>query len=186
MVEPPVAAALALVLAAGCNAEDAPEPEPEPRDVETQLVSVIDPSAWALAADDDDPLPEHRPATVVCSPRPWHAVGEGIEVDTGTCNYVHLATPLTRDIDRGTPMDVSVWWSTLAATEPARGHLALFIGGQLAWETHVDIPGPADAHTFEFPAPFSARAGEDVTFHLHNHGFNTWTLQRFAVLEPIP
>lgn len=186
MVEPPVAVALAVALAAGCNADDAPEPESHERDVETRVVSLIDPSAWAVAADEDDPLPDHRPDELVCSPQPWHAVGEGIEVDTGICNYIHLTTPLTRDLEKGDPLEVSAWWSTLASTEPAQGHLALFIGGQLAWETHVDIPGPADARTFEFPAAFSAREGEDVTFHLHNHGFNTWTLQRFAVLEQSP
>ena len=80
---------------------------------------------------------------------------------------------------------VDVRWSTLASVDPAAGHLALTVGGQLLWQTQVEIPGPADTHQFAFPAPFSALTGEDVVFHLHNHRFNTWTLARVASLSPV-
>lgn len=145
--------------------------------------ALTDATAWRHGSAEDDPLPAHRPSPLVCSPRPWHAVAEGIEADTSECNYVHLTTELVADVGLGDPIAVGVWWNALASVEPAEGHLALFLGGQRIWETHVEIPGPADSRRFEIPAPFAAYAGEDVTFHLHNHGFNTWTLARFAVLN---
>ncbi|MEM6989051.1 MAG: hypothetical protein AAF721_01095 [Myxococcota bacterium] len=156
---------------------------PQTSEVTPRWHTLTNPAAWRVAEADDDPLEEHRPSPLVCSPQPWHAVAQGIEADTSECNYVHLTTPLTADIDEGDPIAVDVWWNALASVAPAEGHLALFIGGQAVWETHVEIPGPADAQQFEFPSPFSAFVGEDVTFHLHNHGFNTWTLARFAVLN---
>ncbi len=164
--------------------ESAPVQTSEPR-----WTTLVDPSAWHTTNPADDPLDAHRPAELVCSPKPWHVVGHGTEADTGECNYISLDTALLSDIDAGQTIGIDVWWNSLASTEPAQGHLALFIGGQLLWETFVDIPGPADAQRFEFPAPFTARAGEDVTFHLHNHGFNTWTLASFAALDtltPLP
>jgi hypothetical protein len=169
------------LLLLGCTASEPDDGVTSLRD-DTYWVSLAAPDGWIVATDDDDPLPEHRPEPVVCSPHPWHVVGEGIEADTTECNYVSLTTPLTHDIEAGQPIAVDVWWSTLASVEPATGHLALFVGGQRLWETEVQIPGPADVRQFEFASPFSATAGEDVVFHLHNHGFNTWTLARFATL----
>ncbi len=175
--------AWALVLL-GCAAPDPDDDAGFARE-DTHWVSLAAPDRWAVAADEDDPVAEHRPETVVCSPQPWHAVGEGIEVDTTECNYVSLTGPLMHDIEAGEPIGVDMWWSTLASVEPATGHLALFVGGQRLWETEVEIPGPADARRFEFPSPLSAFAGEDVVFHLHNHGFNTWTLARLATLTSL-
>lgn len=173
---------IALLATAACGETSQPSPATEERrePVERALVHA---SQWALAAEEDDPLPEHRPSHVECSPQPWHLVADAIEIDTGQCNYVTLVAPLRAPIDEGETLAVDLWWSTLASVEPAHGHIALLVGGQLAWETEVEIPGPADVRHFEIPASFDAWPGEDVTFHLHNHGFNTWTLGRFAVLD---
>lgn len=172
-----------LVALLGCDTPG-PSPEGEPHHSEVEIwQDLTDPTAWTHADDDDDPLPEHQPETRVCSPQPWHAVGRGIEADTGQCNYLSLTTALGHGFAKGDTIEIDVWWNALASVDPAQGHLALFVGGQPLWETHVDIPGPADSRSFEFTAAFDAAVGEDVLFHLHNHGFNTWTLARLAVLD---
>jgi len=174
--------ALALFVMGCAELPDEPEGEPE---VSQYWAGLTNPSGWTLAAEEEDPLPEHRPESVMCSPHPWHVVGEGIEADTGQCNYITLTTPLVGGFEAGDRIVVRTWWASLASTEPATGHLALFVGGQPLWETTVAIPGPADSRRFEFAAPFGAYADEDVTFHLHNHGFNTWTLADFSALRTL-
>lgn len=180
---PARAASLALGLLVSACADSAADPVGEPGVSSLRWAPMTDPSGWSLVGEEEDPIPEHRPEQVACSPHPWHVVGQGIEADTGQCNYITLSTPLVGGFEVGDPLRVETWWAPLASVERARGHLALFVGGQLLWETTVDIPGPSDARLFEFDAPFSAQPDEDVVFHLHNHGFNTWNLADFSALR---
>ena len=99
-----------------------------------------------------------------------------LEVSTQTCNYLSLEQPLAAGLDEGDRVRVTLWWAALLAPEPAAGHLALLIEGELLWDTWIEIPAKADARTIEFTSPITAEPGARVTFHLHNHGQNTWTL----------
>ncbi|NJK32711.1 MAG: hypothetical protein HC927_10030, partial [Deltaproteobacteria bacterium] len=76
------------------------------------------------------------------------------------------------------------WWGTLISGTPAEGHLALFVDGELLWETHVAIPGKADAYRVVIDSPLAAPAGAEVIFHLHNHGYNSWNFAGVELLDP--
>jgi hypothetical protein len=71
-----------------------------------------------------------------------------------------------------------LWHSALVSDPPAEAHLALQIGDDLLYERVVPVPSEAAAYTDSVEVPFRADAGEIVTFHLHNHGANTWNLLR--------
>lgn len=147
---------------------DATEPD-EP-------IELLDASAWVETPAELDPLAEHRPAEVVC-PSAARSLEFGLlEVDTGACNYLSLSQPLAHAIAPGDRLRVTVWWQTLAAEEAATGHLALAGEAGLLWQLDVEIPGPADLRELEFESPIALAAGETLTFHLHNHGYNSWTL----------
>jgi hypothetical protein len=178
MLRPP--AILALLLLGACDpgeseAEDAGEP--------SEAIDLVDPTAWLATASDQDPLPDHRPESVIC-PLAAFALEFGVlEVDTGQCNYLSVSQPLAHAIAPGDPLRVTVWWQTLIAGEPAEGHLALLIDDELLWETHVAIPGEAELRRIEFESPIAAEAGETLTFHLHNHGYNSWTFGSLELLD---
>lgn len=169
---------LISTLISGCEPEPAPgcERDDEPR----ALVSAQD---WTETAIEHDPLTDHRPTPTICPASAWGEELDVLEVSTGECNYLSVEQPLAEAIARGDRLRVQVWWHSLIASEPASGHLALLIDGQMIWEEHVAIPGPAQARTIDFASPVTAEAGAILTFHLHNHGANNWTFAGIVRLE---
>jgi hypothetical protein len=169
---------LILTLISGCDPEPASscDPDPEPR----PLVFAQD---WTATAIDDDPLAEHRPATTICPVSAWGEELGVLEVSTGECNYLSVEQPLAEALAIGDPLRVQVWWQALIASEPATAHLALLIDGQPIWDEHVAIPGAAQARSIEFESPIAAEPGAIVTFHLHNHGANSWTLAELVRID---
>lgn len=169
-------AALILTLVTGCDPEPAPECEPvefEPR----PLVSAHD---WTATAIEDDPLADHRPASMICPTSAWGEELGVLEVSTGECNYLSVEQPLAEAIALGDPLRVQIWWQPLIADAPATAHLALLIDGVPIWDQQVAIPGSAEARSIELDSPIAAEAGATVTFHLHNHGANSWSLAELA------
>jgi hypothetical protein len=147
--------------------------------------SVVDHDAWTPLAGGEDPLSAHRPPVVHCE-RPFAREGSAIEIDTGACNYVSLTQPLAEALERDQPLALRIWWARLNSTEPAEGHIAVLLDGELLWDEWVPIPGPSGVRSLELTSPIDAPAGTEVVFHLHNHGVNTWKLERFEALDEEP
>lgn len=162
----------------GCASPADPDPDPS-------WVPLVLAESWQTAPAGADPLAHHAGAdAIVCGAGDWHAELDGLEIETTRCNYASLEQPLLVDLDRGDELRVRVWWQALVSPEPVEGHLALLVGGELVWEQHAAIPGPAAAHEVTLASPVSAPAGTTVTFHLHNHGSNTWNLNELALQAP--
>ncbi len=153
-------------------------------DEPAEPIDLFDPSAWLATPSELDPLADHRPDPVICPTAAYGLEFGVLEVDTGQCNYLSVSQPLAHAIAAGDRLRVTVWWQTLIADPPAEGHLALLVDEQLLWETHVAIPGKADLQQIEFNSPIAAEAGDSLTFHLHNHGYNSWTLGGLELLDP--
>lgn len=171
---------LILTLVSGCDLDDPPTPTCE-RHAEIQpLVFAED---WTATAAADDPLADHRPEPMICPSAAWGEELGVLEVSTGGCNYLSVEQPLAEPIAIGDPLRLQIWWQPLIAAAPAIGHLALLIDGELIWEAEVAIPGAADARSITFASPIAAEPGATVTFHLHNHGANSWTLAELARLD---
>jgi hypothetical protein len=171
-------AALVLTLIAACD----PQLDDEGCDrfAERVITPLVFAEDWTATALDEDPLAEHQPAQTICPVSAWGDEFGTLEVSTGECNYLSVEQPLAEGIEIGDELRVQVWWQSLISSEPATGHLALLIDGELLWETHVAIPGASDARSIAFASPIAAEPGAIVTFHLHNHGANSWTLAELA------
>lgn len=175
---------LGLVVTLACDSETL-EPlvcDELSRNTDDEWQPLAHASDWTQSPADADPLPEHRPEVVTCVG--WGDEFDALEISTATCNYASLEQPLAESIALGDPLHLELWWSGLLAPEPAAAHLALLVDGALLWETHVEIPGPAEARTIDFDSPIAAEAGATLTFHLHNHGQNSWTLGAFERRSP--
>jgi len=132
-------------------------------------------SAWVDADMALDPLPEHRPAEIVCEPLSVIPQYGFLDVSTDACNYVLVTQPLGADIAPGEAVLIESGHLTLFAPEgPASGHMALSIAGELVWERIVPIPSEAEVYTDTVVVEQGASAGDPVVFHLHNHGANEW------------
>lgn len=55
-------------------------------------------------------------------------------------------------------------------------------GGELLWQKTFAIPSTGGFVIQNVTPPRAFAAGEQVLFHLHNHGANTWNLASVAIL----
>jgi hypothetical protein len=177
-----LAALLTIVTLSGCPGDDGECQAPS----EPEFVPLIDHMAWEFTPAEEDPLIDHRPATVDCGIAGWYIEGDELEIDTNFCNYAALRQASLRAIESCSTLRIEFYHFDLLAPEPAQAHAALLIDGQIVWEKLIDIPGgsmiyKAAVYEEEFAAPFAAPAGSEVMLHLHNHGQNTWTLLSIEV-----
>ena len=150
---------------------------------EGELVAL---DAWALVPAALDPLADHRPDAIVCPPGAWGPEIGGLEVQTGVCNYLALSQATRRTIAAGERVEIDLWHDTLDAAEPALGHFAVVLEGELIAEYEVEIPSAPALVELRWVAAEELPAGEEIGLHLHNHGYNAWTIVRVAVAEADP
>jgi hypothetical protein len=148
----------------------------EQTDASAREVTLASREGWTLDQAETDPLAAHRDETTPCSVEALTVEATGFEISTEACNYASVTQPALEALHEADLLQFSVWWETLAALEPSEAHLALLVDGTVLWEDHVSIPGLADVRAVEVPVANDPPAESPVTFHLHNHGSNTWKI----------
>ena len=148
-------------------------------DQSSATTPLIDNSLWTVQNAAKDSLASHRPSEIDC-PTTSSSVEEGaVEIETGACNYYSVVQPLLADIKADDQLHLVLWHSQLRYDEPASAHVAMTVAGHRVWETEVSIPNSGQIFDITVDAGFSASAGAEVEFHLHNHGNNAWKLLSF-------
>lgn len=170
---------LLLVWLAACGSPEEPPTDMESEALLAEPVPLVSAGAWALDAA-ADPFSEHRPDDAECPPGSFREEFGVFEVQTGYCAYLSVAQPLMAPVAEGETVRLLVWHADLGAVEPGDGHLAVAIDGEVVFEASVAIPSLAQLFEIEWTAPRDLAAGSPVAVHLHNHGYNTWTI---AALE---
>ena len=183
-----------LVLGLAFTACDEPVTELEEFDsatttgAETELedlaepIPLVDVMAWREGVAELDPLLHEQPEELDCPAAAWGPEWGRLEVQTGVCNYLHITQPSLAAIEAGDDIELVVFHDRLDAAEPARGHVAVLVGEHVLWEQWVDIPTDAAVMHARIPAPQSWPAGTPIDLHLHNHGYNSWTLSSIEVI----
>lgn len=143
---------------------------------ESATEPLIDVDSWQLQSAAQDSLSGHRPQSVDCPANAWYAENGALEVETGYCNYLSLAQPSRAAINKGDNIHLVLWHGQLRNDEPAEAHVAMSIGNGVVFDEQVEIPSSGGIFDVVIPSPRSVATGEKVEFHLHNHGYNTWTL----------
>ncbi len=175
--------------ALGLGCDDVPsvaDGEEVRRDV--PLVELDRREAWSQVELAEDRFAGHRPETIDCPDAAWQPELGGLEVQTGVCNYLALMQPSLVDLEVGDRVVVDLWHDALDAAAPSRGHVAVLIEDVVVGEAEVVIPSQAEVLRFDWSVDAPLPAGSEVSLHLHNHGFNSWsfvaiTAQVVAPLE---
>jgi len=167
----------------GCQSDPKSTKDSAPVEVvveeaDPEWVTVMDLSAWQLIEDpQDDPFSDHRPDGVECSELGYHVEGAGFEVETDDCPYGTFQQPLLQALPVGTPIKAVLWHLDLWAAKPAEGHVALTSEhGLVLYEDTVAIPGASAVYPIELTLEEALEEGSLLYFHIHNHGFNSWSL----------
>ena len=161
--------AVLTMLMLACTDDAVVEAEPED-------ISLIDAEAWVLLDPGDDPWGD-MPKDAVCSSLGYEVEGTYFEVDTEQCQYGTFAQPALHGVAEGDEMTIVFWHLDLwSLDEGAEGHVAISIGGDVLVEEHIAIPADAKVWPFEFAAPRDIEEGEEIAFHVHNHGYNSWSM----------
>lgn len=145
--------------------------------------ALVDAQDWREQSANVDSLADHRPESIDCQANSWYQEDDALEVQTGYCNYLSLSQKSKADIRAGDQLHLVLWHGDLAFEEPAVAHVAASIAGEIVWEREIDIPSEAEIFDVKLPLQMDAPAGSKVEFHLHNHGYNTWTLLELEILR---
>ena len=139
-------------------------------------MDLVTPGAWQTTDATADPWAEHRPDPVGCDEdQGLVAEDGGFEVDTGLCAYASLRQPSLIGVQAGESLDLVVYHNLLWSEETdAEAHLVVALGDEVLVEEHIPIPAEAEVAQYDLVAAQDHVEGEDVWFHLHNHGANTW------------
>jgi mono/diheme cytochrome c family protein len=146
-----------------------------------EAVTLIEVNDWAIQSAGSDSHSGHRPVSVECPDNSWYNEDGALEVETGFCNYLSVGQPSKAAVVSGDSLHLVLWHGNLAFEEPAVAHVAITIDGNTVWEAEVDIPTDANIYDVRVPVDFDAPEGSNVEYHLHNHGYNTWTLLQLEI-----
>lgn len=146
------------------------------QDVDFHKHSIIDNRLWEFTDLEDDPLSELQPEVVDCPKAAWGFENGTLEVQTGVCNYFSASQETRVVLNAGQNLQVIVYHADLIADEPAEGYVAILVNDTIIWEKTVSIPSDAANYDEIVASPVDIEASDIITFHLQNHGFNSWNL----------
>lgn len=150
-------------------------------------VALVQAEAWERVVDPlVDVFAAERPADAVCDDVGWSVdpTAASLEVETDLCDYLTVRQPALVALEPGDRVTVFAYHDDLDAPMPAEGYLGLAIDGELVWELSVEIPSEAADLEQTFTVDRSFALADEVQFHLHNHGPNTWELIAVRVAPP--
>ncbi len=145
----------------------------EPQDTGPRV--LVDVEAWQVLDDDQDPI---GPAPAPCGAAGIQIESGVLEVQTDACPWVTLGQPSLGELAAGDTLSLLAWHGTLAAPEPAQGHMSLWVGEEEIWRIEPAIPSEGVIYEESLRVQSPAPEGTMVRLHVHNHGANSWRLGR--------
>ena len=136
---------------------------------------------WSLLETHLDPFLDQLGTRKACSSLDYGPEYEGVEVSTKFCGYMSLVQPLSVALQKGETLKFNFWHNLLISNPPAEGMISIQIADQVLWSQRLSIPSPAEVWTVEISSPQDFKVGEQVIFHVRNHGANSYTLNELSV-----
>jgi hypothetical protein len=118
---------------------------------------------------------------VDCPDGAWYEEDGALDVQTGFCAYLAISQPSLASVAVGEQLDIVLWHANLGEGDGEPAHVAVLLGETVVWEALVEMPADAAVFHETLASPVALAEGEAVGLHLHNHGFNAWTLLSLEV-----
>ncbi len=149
--------------------------------------SLVDNALWVEVLPDEDPFlaqagdkPDYCPPTEYWS----EEMPEGLvfEVNTTFCAYLTVRQGARISAAAGKSVDITVSHYEIVDGDGAY-YLAIAIGSPpvVVWEKTVDVGVLESTYKESFSLPQDVASGEELLFHISNHGDNHWFLMDLSV-----
>jgi hypothetical protein len=150
----------ALLVVGGCSGAD---------------LVLAEPHDWALVTGIEDPWDETN-EHVACPARAA-VVEEGfIELDTKVCSWITVSAPARAGVRTGTALRMLFFHSALVADEPSAAVVGVAVDGETLWQREIPIPSASAFEDVVVTVEHDVVSGAPMTFHVHNHGANSYRL----------
>lgn len=146
-------------------------------------VALIDAEKWRLVDAAEDPF-DDRPQTPVCPSTGFGIEDVFFEVETDVCHYATFKQPSLLEVAQNQQLRLNFWHSPLSSPQPAQAHIAFQINDQILWEKTIEIPNGAAVFEEIITLNEDIHKDDNVFFHLHNHGNNSWRLGTLETMTP--
>ena len=149
---------------------------------EPTYIPLVDPALWALVPDERDPFFAQRPEGNVCAPEGLLTEDGRLEIRTGLCNWPTVEQPLLAPVAATDELEIIFFFGPVLGPEAGEAAIELRFGDDIIWQKTFVTPSTGGFVPHYVTPTRAYAAGEPVTFHLHNHGANTWNLASIAIL----
>jgi hypothetical protein len=173
-----------LALLAACSSE--PQPLCETK------VPLVDHDAWAILTAADDPMPPAgEDETRRCGTGEMMAELLGYErsytIMTRLCSFGAAAQPLRASVEAGELLAFRMFYFSATRFEVAEARSVVAFAGAPVWSETIPLPvTEGGVRIATVPAPAGLAAGTPVSWHVQNHGENSWNLLEVSVLREVP
>ncbi|MEO2169852.1 MAG: hypothetical protein ABGY42_17370 [bacterium] len=142
-----------------------------------------------------DPFVAFQEPDSYCAPSSYGPGIEGgeaaFEIASADCNYLTMVQNSRLSIEKGEPLFLRAWHTSLSAPPDSESYMGIQIGEDLLWGVRIALPsGTSINNPVAFTlfinglngvpenlvAPADAPSGTPVYLHFHNHGDNTYNL----------
>jgi hypothetical protein len=174
-------------------------PPPECQNV----VPLVDAEAWALVTDEaqdpfaplvtgpvidkaeppPEPVDPEAPPLVRCGPedvqQEFLGDEQSLQVTTQFCSLLTVQQPLLAPIAAGDVLQLRLWHFALTSYPRAEAVVGVALGDDVVFTVSEAVPSPDGVGALVAPqltVDKAYSAGTLVSFHIGNHGGNTWNL----------
>lgn len=140
---------------------------------------LIDHAKWEKVSLENDPFAHLKKSGMYCAPNGTKIEDGVIEFDTNICRFHSVSQPLKHALPKGTQITLLYWHLDLYNESPAKGYVGLAFAQKIVYENEINIPHAADVYEVTLTIKNDLPKGTKTTFHIHNHGANTWKLLSF-------
>lgn len=174
---------LSLLLFTACETVTEPALDAVETDSKTaEKVELVDNRYWVQVTDSDDPwdaMKSEEAESCTDLDLDTEELSDGVwfDITTKVCAYVTVHQTLQHDVPKGALMTLRIWHFKMSSWE-GTFHLAYQIGFDEApeWELDKEVPSESGLIYEQWEASRDFKQGDDIYFHLSNHGENTWSL----------
>ncbi|MFK7930618.1 MAG: hypothetical protein AB8H79_20700 [Myxococcota bacterium] len=137
---------------------------------------VVSGDRFVLVDPADDPIDGIPAGAEPCSVLAANVEAGALELSTVECPWVTAAAPAKVRVREGDTLELFVFHSALTAQDPAEATVLVATDTDILWSQTLPVPSPTGFYSVEIQAPSRINTGENIYFHAHNHGSNTYTL----------